>query len=73
MWFLTSSPDKLDAQDQQALQLSAYDDTHTHEISVMLMGRHTLFQTVVQGHRDTQEYAERALKPRNGQRMTQRE
>ena len=29
---------------------------------VILMGRHTLFQTVVQGYRVTAKYAKRALK-----------
>ena len=37
------------------------------------MGRHTLFQTVVQGYRVTEKYAQRGPSSLKGQRMTHRE
>ena len=41
--------------------------------SVTLMGRHTLFRTVVQGYRVTEKYAQRGPSSLKAQWTTQRE
>ena len=56
----THSPSHVPTRNQK---LTATLWRHTYEYSVILMGRHTLFQTVVQGYRVTEKYAQREGPP----------